>query len=178
MVLSSLRALITPSTCLAYCLFGACLILSGCARYQVTLNETPVYTPPPLFTQFDTRDPQLKRCLDQAIKDGQYRSATAVSRLICSHAGLTSLEGIEQFRGLKEIDIRDNRVQSLEPLRYLSQLEVLLVSDNQLSDAAVLLTLPALSQVHLDNNPELGCDNVHQWHQHYQGEARLPGQCL
>ena len=37
------------------------MALGGCARYQVTLNEQPIYSPPPLYSQFEVADESIKQ---------------------------------------------------------------------------------------------------------------------
>ena len=152
------------------------ILLSGCSRYQMTFNEAVVYTPPPLLTAFTTEDSALRDCLDQAIKDGSVTDAGQLQRLTCSHAGLKSLKGLETFYNLKQVNLANNALSDLEPLRYLTKLEVLLLDDNQLQSAAVLLTLPRLRQVTLSNNPVLDCADLQQLQ---QGSAAvtLPQQC-
>lgn len=152
--------------------------LNACSRYQMTLNETVVHTPPGLLTDFDTEDPRLKSCLDQIIKDGNFTSFEQVTQLICSHAGLTSLKGIEAFQGLKQINLENNKITSLKPLQYLSKLEVLKVNDNLLAQAPELLNLPKLKEVQLENNPNLACQDLLQLKKISSATLHLPKQCL
>ncbi|WP_439135597.1 hypothetical protein [Pseudomaricurvus sp.] len=153
------------------------LTLSACTQYQMTLNETVVHTPPGLLTDFDTEDPRLKSCLDQIIKDGNFTSFEQVTQLICSHAGLTSLKGIEVFQGLKQINLENNKLTSLKPLQYLSKIEVLKVNDNLLTQVSELLNLPRLKEVQLENNPKLACDDLLQLKQISSANLHLPKQC-
>lgn len=154
-----------------------CISLSSCSKYQMTVNEAVVYTPPTVITGFETEDPRLKDCLDQMIKDGQFTDLSEVTQLICSHAGLTSLEGIQTFYNLKQVNLGHNQITDLTPIKFLSKLEILLLNDNQISQAPELLNLPKLKQVQLDNNPELECGDIQQLQRVADADLTLPKQC-
>ena len=156
----------------------AVLSLNGCAKYQMTLNETVVYTPPTVITDFETEDPRLKDCFDQIIKDGQITDVAEVTQLICSHAGLTSLKGIEYFYNLQRVNLGNNEISDLAPIRYLSKLEVLLLNDNQIKQAPELLNLPRLGRVDLNNNPDLECGDLKQFADISSAELTSPSHCL
>ena len=163
---------------LAVSLLLICLLLiTGCERYQLTLNEQIMYTPPALFTDFSVSDSALQNCLDQTIKDVAARSAEEVARLDCSQAGIGSLQGLERFVGLEHIDLSENHISDLRPLRSMSRLKVLDVAKNKLADAAQLLTLPALEQINLEQNSQLGCRDVLQLMEVREVEVRLPEHC-
>lgn len=152
--------------------------LTSCSRYQVTFNDAVVHTPPTLLTNFTTEDPRLRSCLDQMIKDGKVTAFSQLTQLICSHAGLTSLKGIEAFPNLQRINLEHNQLTSLAPLQHLSHLEVLKINDNQLTQAPELLTLHKLKDVNLENNPKLACGDLAQLLEHNPTvSARLPEQC-
>lgn len=160
--------------------FAAALLtgLSACSRYQVTLNEAVVHTPAPLLTNFNTEDPRLRTCLDQMIKDGKVTAFTQLTQLICSHAGVTSLKGIEAFPNLQRVNLEHNQLTTLQPLQHLSQLQVLKVNNNRLTQVPELLTLPKLKDINLENNPTLPCDDLRQLVQHNPDiSVQLPQQC-
>lgn len=151
--------------------------LTACSRYQMTFNEAVMYSPQGLLTDFQTEDPNLRNCLDQMIQDGKFTSFAEVTRLICSHAGLTSLKGLEAFTHLREVNLENNRISSILPLQYLSKLEVVILNDNQLAQVPELLTLPALKEVKLENNPALACGDLQQLQQNSSTKLQLPQQC-
>mgnify|MGYP001395178318 CR=1 FL=1 len=155
----------------------AAFALTGCSKYQMTVNETVVYTPPTVLTDFDTEDPRLKDCLDQTIKDLQATDLAQVTQLICSHAGLSSLKGLEAFYNIQRLNLGNNQLTELEPIKYLSKLEVLLLNDNQLVKTPELLNLPKLTRVSLDNNPAMECGDAHQLQRISSAEVTLPNQC-
>lgn len=152
--------------------------LTSCSRYQLTFNDAVVHTPPTLLTNFTTEDPRLRSCLDQMIKDGHVTAFGQLTQLICSHAGLTSLKGIEAFPNLQRINVEHNQLTSLTPLQHLAQLEVVKLNDNQLTQAAELLSLPKLKDVNLENNPRLACGDLAQLLEHNPDvSVSLPAQC-
>ncbi|MBR9912808.1 MAG: leucine-rich repeat domain-containing protein [Gammaproteobacteria bacterium] len=156
---------------------AALLSLAGCSRYQMTVNETVVYSPPSLFTDFQVEDRKLKDCLDQTIEDNRHTASNQVTRLSCTHAGITSLAGLEQFQHLTELNLGNNQLTSIEPLKFHFRLKILLLNDNRLVSAAELLQLPNLTLVDLDSNPGLACADVLQLKQSFNGQLRVPQQC-
>jgi hypothetical protein len=112
--------------------------LFGCERYAVTLNQQPVYTPPPLYSDFAVADLALRDCIKQTIIDSKVTRVEQLTALTCRHAGLTSLAGLEHFAFLQELDL----------------------SHNQLLDARVLAKLPQLKALKIQENPALRCDTL------------------
>lgn len=112
--------------------------LFGCERYAVTLNQQPVYTPPPLFSDFSLEDKPLLDCVRQTIMDKKVVRAEQLTVLTCRHAGVRSLQGLAQFPALQELDL----------------------SFNQLEDAAALANLPKLTRLRIDHNPSLQCASL------------------
>lgn len=156
---------------------GITCLLSGCQSYQMTLNDAVVYSPPQVFTDFSTKDLNLRNCLDQAITDQKVTRASDLRRLSCSHAGITSLEGIETFLGLEELQLSHNKLTQLKPLAFLGQLKILLVDHNNLQSAPELLTLGKLERLNSQNNPSLECQDLKQLSASFTGELKLPKQC-
>jgi Leucine-rich repeat (LRR) protein len=113
-----------------------CACLSGCAKYRVTLNEQPIYTPPPLYSDFEVADEALKNCLRQTIVDQNIARVEQLTQLICRHAGVRSLQGLEKFVALEKLDLSYNELRDIAPLQDLAKLQML----------------------KLNNNPELLCD--------------------
>jgi Leucine-rich repeat (LRR) protein len=153
-------------------------LLSGCQNYQMTLNEAVVYSPPQIFTDFTTLDPNLRNCLDQAIIDQSVTQASNLRRLSCSHAGIRSLAGLEIFLGLEELQLSHNQLTQLQPLMLLGQLRILLVDNNRLKQIPEVLTLGALERLDSQGNPSLNCQDLKQLATTFTGELTLPKQCL
>jgi Leucine-rich repeat (LRR) protein len=108
--------------------FGAALF--GCERYAITLNEQPIYTPAPLYSDYTVVDEALADCLKQTIADKKITRAEQLITLTCRHTGLRSLSGLEHFRALQELDLSHNQLQQAQTLAHLPQLRVLKINDN------------------------------------------------
>ena len=135
----------------------ALLSLAACGNYDFTVNEKVVYTPRPLFADFEVPDDALRACLEQAITDGRVTAARELSTLNCSHAGIASLEGLGVFTGISRLKLSSNRIRNLGELARLTVLEELFLDDNQVVDPVPLYELPALYRLDLSGNPGLRC---------------------
>ncbi len=142
-------------------LFGL-VLLSGCARYSVSVNERLVYTPEPLFKDYRIADEPLRNCVEQTIKDGRITRAAELRRLNCSSAGIANLAGLERFHALEEINLPGNQLTQVPELARLSQLRILILRDNDLVSAAPLLSLLQLERLDLSENPNLPCTDLPQ----------------
>lgn len=136
--------------------FSLVVPLFGCERYAVTINQQPVYTPPPLYSEFAITDVALKDCIEQTIVDKKVVRVEQLTALTCRHAGLTSLEGLEHFAFIQELDI----------------------SHNQLVDARVLTRLPQLKALKIQENPALRCDVLAELAQAGVQQITAPAHCL
>ena len=153
------------------------LALGACTDYSFHLNEQPIYTPPPLFTNYRLTDQALYQCVEQTIKDNNVTAPEQLNRLNCSSAGIESLAGLEQFKDIHELNLANNRLSDVEPLARLTRLEVLILKENQLQSAAPLLGLVRLTQIDLSDNPDLQCADAQQLAAHIQGSVQLPQHC-
>lgn len=117
----------------------SCLpVLNGCNGYAVTVNQQPVYAPPPLPSLDAIADPNLANCIEQTTADKEIRRAEDLEQLICTYGGIESLAGIEQFKNLRQLDLSHNQLTRIEPL----------------------LKLPKLTELRLADNPGLSCGDV------------------
>ncbi len=143
--------------------FSICVtlvLLVGCASYDFTVNDKLVYSPKTLFTDFDTPDPNLNNCLEQAIVDAKISEASALKRLNCSHAGIETLQGLEAFTGLVQLKLSSNKIRNLAPLVGFIHLQALFLDDNIVVDPVPLYPLPALRMLDLSSNAVLQCPEV------------------
>lgn len=111
-------------------LFSITAILFGCERYAVTLNQQPVYTPPPLYSGFAVADQALMDCIKQTIIDNKVVRIEQLTALTCRHAGLTSLTGLEHFAFIQELDVSNNQLEDAQILAKLPKLKILKIQDN------------------------------------------------
>jgi len=136
------------------------ILLYGCENYQVSLNEMPLYEPPGLLTDLAATDPALRDCLDQTIADSKVTQAGQLTSLFCSHAGIKSIAGVQQFTALVLVNLADNEITSLEGLTSLSKLSRIDLSNNALTELQPLLNLPKLKAVNLAGNKQLRCTDI------------------
>lgn len=140
---------------MASCL--ALLLLAACENYDFKVNETLVYSPAPLFDDFDVPDEALRACLEQSIIDGSIRTAGQLSTLNCSHAGIEDLDGMANFSALQTLNLSSNNIRNLVELGSITLLQDLYLDDNRVIDPVPLYQLHALRFVDLSGNPDLQC---------------------
>ncbi len=131
--------------------------LAACADYSFTVNERVVYRPAPVFTDYSLPDDNLAACVRQHIEDAHITAAEALKDLNCSHAGISSLEGLELFQGLVRLKLTDNAVSDTAPLALLPKLRELALDANAITSASPLLPLQTLEFLDLRKNGELAC---------------------
>jgi len=132
-------------------------LLSACGEYDIKLNERVVYSPEPLFSDFETADPALQECLEQAIADNVVAHASQLTSLNCSHAAISDLQGLEVFTGLAQLKLSSNTIRNLAPVSALTVLEELYLDSNKVIDPVPLYQLPSLRLLDLSDNPGLQC---------------------
>lgn len=136
------------------------VLLAACENYDLKVNERVVYSPQPLFTDFEVADEALRECLEQAIADGIVTAASRLITLNCSHAGVSDLSGLATFTGLTNLKLSSNSVRNLVELESLTSLVDLYLDNNQVVDAVPLYQLPALQVLDLSGNPNLQCPSA------------------
>lgn len=134
-----------------------CVALTACDRYRVMLNELAVYEPAPLFSDFQIEDRALFLCVQQTIEDQGITAAAQLKQLNCSHAGITSLVGLERFDQLEALNVRHNAITDITIVQRLPRLRVLDIAGNRLQQVAGLAALPNMETVNLQDNPTLDC---------------------
>ena len=79
------------------CLLAAILLcLPSCEtldRYDITMNNVPVYQAASVATVSGVEDTALAQCLQQTLNDAKPTTLTDLTSLNCSHGGITSLDG-------------------------------------------------------------------------------------
>lgn len=139
-------------------LFTLLLIaLGGCSQYDLTVNEKVVYTPRPLLSDFTVEDDSLRACIEQAIIDQQVTRPNELLTLDCSDSGISSLQGLGIFTGLRQLDLAQNQLTDLGELSALSSVENMNLSGNQVGDPVPLYDLLSLRVLDLSGNPQMQC---------------------
>lgn len=133
------------------------LLVGACSTYDFTVNDRVVYTPDPLFTDFEVPDQALKECIRQAINANKVTVASELSSLACSSAGIESLAGLATFSEIEQLTLSSNNITDISELSALTVLQVLYLDNNQVIDPVPLYQLPALTLVDLSANPGLRC---------------------
>jgi Leucine-rich repeat (LRR) protein len=133
------------------------LLVTGCSNYDFTINDKVVYTPDPLFTDFDIPDEALRACVKKAITDQKVTRAGALVRLDCRGAGIETLAGLSTFNDLESLTLSSNDIVDIGELAALTILQSLDLDHNRVIDPVPLYQLPALSRLDLSNNPDLIC---------------------
>ena len=155
-------------------------IIAGCKSYSVSLNNNMVYTPPSLFKDFVIADTHLRACVEQTIIDKHITKAEDLKQLNCSHAGVTSLAGLEKFYSIEQLNLSENALQSIAQLSNFSQLKVLILRKNNLTSAEPVLHMLALQELDISDNAKLACGDLKQFAKNaHQGSLKLtlPEQC-
>lgn len=113
---------------------------------------------------------QLEELLAESVPDSALRSAMAsrvasesavpdtaalwqVTQLSASGMGIRSLVGIDLLTSLQALDVSENAIDDVTPLRGLLALELLDLAGNNVADISPLGSLHQLSVVVLDANP-------------------------
>ena len=135
----------------------ALLLLTACESYDFKVNDKVVYTPQPLFKDFDTPDQALRTCLEQAIVDGAVTTSNQLSSLNCSHAGIADLDGLSSFAQVKALRLSSNSIRNLVEISTITTLEELYLDNNKVIDPVPLYRLSALRHLDLSGNPDLQC---------------------
>ncbi|MFK7975091.1 MAG: leucine-rich repeat domain-containing protein [Halioglobus sp.] len=84
------------------------IVLGGCQGVDVVFNETVFYTSTDLFTDYKIPDSGLSGCVERAILEQRMTAPEQLRRLHCIEAGVTSLEGLDQFPKLERLDLTGN----------------------------------------------------------------------
>lgn len=141
-----------------------CLLLSqfvtSCSDYEFRLNDKIMYTPLPLFSDYDITDEGLRSCVAQTIEDQKIVSAEELILLSCSHAGISQLDGLARFHALEVLRLPHNTLRDIQNLTQQPELRELDLSHNQLTRVRALSVLTWLEQLVLNDNPKLICDEA------------------
>ncbi len=153
-------------------------LLASCSDYTWTFNERVVYAPPELLKEFTVEDPALSGCLQQAIEDQQLVRAEQLESLRCSDAGISTLSGLEQFVGLRRLNLDNNQIADVAPLALLPRLELLHLRHNSLTTLAPLICAPRLSELALLGNAEVSCTDLDYLENCEISVSDAPAHCL
>ena len=137
------------------CIVLSSLFIQSCDRYLITFNDRPIHQPPGLLSNFSLDDPALENCIRQTIEDSSITRREQLTRLQCTHSGITTLTGIDQFPYLTELDLSNNLLTTIEPLGLLINLQ----------------------RLNLFGNPALNCDDVESVTKRLGADIKSPQHC-
>ncbi len=160
-------------------IIAASISIMGCKNYSISVNDNTVYTPAPLFTNYQLADAKLKDCVEQTIADSNITKVEDLKRLNCSNAGISSLDGLDKFFALTELNLANNRLTNISSLAKLGRLEVLTLKNNQIKDPVPLLSLLHIQSLDVSQNP-MSCKDLYQLHSNLKDQKpdlTLPKQC-
>ncbi len=121
------------------------------------------------ITQLKVPDLQLLACIRTAALDranihplnsGGIDDVGELQLLSCRSRGISDLGGIGLLSRLTFLDISNNSIQSLSPLKDHPTLQNLHAQENPLREIRVLRTLPSLEQIYLPDLPGQPCVDV------------------
>lgn len=136
------------------------LVIAGCTGYEYTLNERVMFEGPRLFTDYTIPDDALQQCVAQAISDQRITRAEELEDLNCTHAGISNLEGLQIFSGLRRLGLDDNAITDLTPLHDLRSLELLQLRGNRIRTLDSRFCQGAAKQIALERNETLECASI------------------
>ncbi len=145
------------------------LVVASCADYQFKVNDRVIYTPAPLYAEYEIPDEAFRECIKQHVGDGAMTNASQLTELNCSHAGVTSLEGIEVFTALARLKLSSNAITDVGPLAPLAQLSDIYLDGNSIRSLLPLRGLAELVYLDVKGNIQLVCAEL----PHFQAISKL-----
>ncbi len=153
------------------------VVVGGCADYQFTVNDRVVYTPAPLFSGYDIPDEALNECVKVHIQEASVTAAEQLEALNCSHAGVTSLAGLQVFKRLTRLKLSSNSIEEVNALVDMTALLELYLDDNAVKTVAELRDLLELRLLDLGGNPPLRCADLDTFRSRPALELVAPEHC-
>lgn len=139
----------------------ASLVISGCARkFSVSVNQQTVYDPRPSTSIVRVEDPGLQSCINLLVRQQQISDPAQIRVIACPSLEITTLAGIEALSGLRFIDLANNQLSNLDPLRRMNNLSSVNAPDNQLQDITGIMELATLTSAVFTGNPMIPCDQL------------------
>lgn len=100
-------------------------------------------------------DTNLRNCIQQHIEDQEIYAPEELKQLACSSAGIESLDGLERFSRIEQLDLENN------PLTQIS----------------TLFMLANLQYVDLRGNSNIGCEELNRLKRLVNNSSQFPLEC-
>ena len=126
------------------------LAIQSCSKYSLEINNNRIYTPPPVYQNFELADQALNTCIQQTIIDHQLSRASDLHQVKCSYAGIESIQGLAHFSRIQELSLKGNPIDDGNELLKLTHLKYLDVRDTGIFDCQLISQLSGLL-----NGPEV-----------------------
>ncbi len=160
-----------------FALLTSVALFSACADYQFTVNDKVVYSPAPLFDEYEVGDSALENCLKQTIADANITAPIQLRELNCSHAGIENLTGIEVFTGITHLKLSSNAITDIGPLAALVVLQELELEGNLVRSLLPLRGNLNLAYLGLAGNANLNCAELNHFRTLPELEIQSPAHC-
>ena len=98
------------------------------------------------MAQINTIPKQDKSCIEL----GKYN--ISAEKIELKNKGLEEINCITDYRNVKVLDLRWNKIKDVKPLKNLKKLEILKINFNQIEDIKPLLNLTNIKELWLHNN--------------------------
>ena len=136
---------------------GPALGTAAKATPKATKAAQATTTPKPEVSVF--KDKQLEAAVRKYVfeKRDTDKPVTAddvakISTLEAKGLGISDLTGLEHCRSLAALDLADNQIANLGPIKNLPLLQTITLSNNRIEDISPLGTLKALQYIELSSN--------------------------
>ncbi|WP_370979364.1 leucine-rich repeat domain-containing protein [Agaribacterium sp. ZY112] len=128
---------------------AAAFILSACSNYEWSVNDNVVYSPAPLFNDFDKRDAALSTCLKDSIKEFEVRKAEELDSLFCPSGKIQHIQALSVFTNIEKLGLANNHISDASPLSELSKLRFVDLRGNSELACETVSTLTQIEQLYL-----------------------------
>ncbi|MBC2254023.1 internalin [Listeria ivanovii] len=106
-----------------------------------------------IFPDYNLADVVKQHLGKQSVTDVvSQRDLDRVQNFNGNCCNITSMEGVQYFRHLKQLSMSYNQISDVSVLTPLRQLEILILEHNKLEDIDVLVNIPTLEGLYVGNN--------------------------
>lgn len=109
------------------------------------------------IADFPVEDNALQNCILQQAEQMAWQELADVVELHCVNAGVTTLQGLEYYDSLVQLNLSQNSISDFDGLLGLINLEIVDLSNTGLTDLNVLANSEKLQSIYLSGNSELTC---------------------
>jgi Leucine Rich repeats (2 copies) len=104
------------------------------------------------LTDVSFSDPPLQECVQRMAQARGWTNTEEVTSLMCSHAGIVSMSGLEVLGNLARLNLGNNQINDLTPIASLTNLTVVLLDFNSIDDLTPIAGLTNLTSLDVSFN--------------------------